>query len=292
MGALVDNKRDNRLTQHDRSRADSFGRVYRKGIGFDFIKQIYELIETKTPNPGDIGEIILVHGTRGWCLEHGKDIGYLRYDTEIEGFLREFKFPHQKEENILLVFSDDTTKEIYSRYAESKDKGKKDGKKYTIGRFLEDVAILTGYPGCCSVCYGKWADSNRGISEHPFYSGCRDEIIEGLGIPIEDLSIEEIRKLILKGEVYPISLLVSGKIIGPEGIYSKSIERMLPCSKNCEKANKICEEWDTFISEVGDLLYPFGLEAYNIGDSIKSENSIIDAIRIKMRRIEHYKNLN
>ncbi|MEM5828620.1 MAG: hypothetical protein QW480_00005, partial [Candidatus Aenigmatarchaeota archaeon] len=95
-----------------------------------------------------------------------------------------------------------------------------------------------------------------------------------------------------KGEVYPISLLVSGKIIGPEGIYSKSIERMLPCSKNCEKANKICEEWDTFISEVGDLLYPFGLEAYNIGDSIKSENSIIDAIRIKMRRIEHYKNLN
>ncbi|MEM5828783.1 MAG: hypothetical protein QW480_00880, partial [Candidatus Aenigmatarchaeota archaeon] len=84
MGALLDNKRDSRLTQHDRSRADSFGRVYRKGIGFDFIKQIYELIETKTPNPGDIGEIILVHGTRGWCLEHGKDIGYLRYDTTEE----------------------------------------------------------------------------------------------------------------------------------------------------------------------------------------------------------------
>lgn len=296
MGVVVDNKGMDRKLMSNKTSTQKASDIRKKGIGFDFVKQMYELIRTHAPNPEDIEEISLVQGTRNFCLKHERNIGILDYNSEIEGFVKELEFPHQRENGFILLFPNNTIKGIYSKYAESVE----NEEDYLNKKFFEEVAILTGHPDCCSVRYGNFISSGKGFIDHPFYSESRKRISEDLKMPISEISIEDIRNLILEEKVYPTSLLVGGRIIrrvsklklDGKDYYAPFLtcERMLPCSIKCEKAIQTYKEWERFISDIGDLLYPLGLEAYNIGEIIKNRRATNDAIRIK--GFDNYKNLN
>lgn len=298
MGTIVYNDKRGKLLEN---RSNGQSKSYRgRGIGTEFLSGMYELITKRTPTPEDVMEITILHGTRTSSVWHGKNIGFSNYNSEMEDFVRELKFPYYRENNNLIVFVDDTTRDMYFSFAESLENGRRDGKRYTEGKFFEDVAILTGYPGCCSVCYSKLIDSKRGVEEHPFYSQSKERINKDLGMSLDNLSVEEIIDLIMDEKIYPTRLLISGRALrgsitrlGESEQRTKLLtyERMLPCSIDCEKSNNMFREWERFISQVGDFLYTLGLEVYDILDTIKGRQALADAIRIK-GMAKHYKNLN
>lgn len=256
MEVLAEN--GNKKTKYEISRSR-----YSRGVGLAFINKIKNIITESNINPEDVGEISLIHGSRELCVTHEKNIGCVQNYPEIKRFLEDLKITHKEEGRSIVIFSSESVAQIYESYVNSRTLGVRDGKAYGKGKFMEDLYILTGYPGCCSVACRKFIDSGKKVSEHPFFEECRERIRE-LGKSYDTLSIIEIENMIREGDIYPTPLLIRGE--------------MIPCSIECEKAISMCKEWEEFLYNIEDLLL---LGGYELVERINKKCALKDAIRIK-----------
>jgi len=155
-------------------------------------EEIYEIISRGLKEGVISGEeafrMILVKAPSYYTrLSCPKNVGEIRYSSEVEGLIRELDIPYETEESKIIIYSNDFARNAYEFLLRGEDP-----------KSLTERKIMEGFPSCCARAYVSCELEGK---PHRFF----EEISEAIRGKCKNL--RDFTELIEEGEIYPLELL-------------------------------------------------------------------------------------